>query len=455
MTRLSRRRAPVEPITPDAQQAMVQGVATWQNGRLLVVGTSHHVAPVMLREQLLGKSAERAAEALTAVVRERIGPNVVLSTCNRIEVYCWTTKRRAASSLVRLLAGWSGLADADLSPHLYVRTGAGAAHHLVRVAAGLDSLAVGESQVLGQVRAAWQLARSVGPLGAPLDTLFQRVIEAARRMRRAGAFDRHPSVARIAVERAGGVLGGLEGRRAAVLGAGVTGQEALRALLNAGVAHATLLNRSRRRLVETGSAFPPARVSAATLEALPRILAEVDVLVCATASPEPVVSAASIAAALSARAGRPLVLVDIAIPRDVEPASRALAGVRLLDLDDLASHCVADAPARRAAMERADTQAHEAAQAFMAELRVRAAAPEIAALRAHAETIRTAELRRAQKHLAGLTPREQAAIEHLTRTILQKLVHSPTVALRRAAAAPATATSRRARQTILDAFSRS
>ncbi|HXI18388.1 MAG TPA: glutamyl-tRNA reductase [Chloroflexota bacterium] len=422
-------------------------------GKLVVVGMSHHLAPVALRERLLTKGGERAAEAISDAVREQAGPSVVLSTCNRLEVYCWTRRRGAAGALTRLLAQWSGLATVELAPHLFVRTGTDAAYHLIRVASGLDSLALGESQVLGQVRAAYQVARGEHPpFCAELDTLFRHAIGAARRIRRAGAFDRHPSVAHLAVERAVSSLAGLEGKRAAVLGAGVTGQEALRALLAAGVTHTTLLNRSRSRLAALRVAFPPARVSSATLELLPATLAEVDVLVCATSATEPVVSASAVAGALPSRTGRPLLLIDIAVPRDVDPAVRALPGVLVLDLDDLAAQCPVERFDRREVIDHADAQARDAACAFEAELRLRAAAPEVAAIRAHAEAIRAAEHRRVGARLAALTPLQRAAVEQLTHAIVQKLLHPPTIALRRAAIG-ATLSARRERIAILAALS--
>jgi glutamyl-tRNA reductase len=398
-----------------------------------------------------GKGDERAAESVAAAVRARLGAAVVLSTCNRLEVYCWTERPRARERLARLLASWSGLPYARLSPYLYARTGEDAAHHLIRVAAGLDSLAVGETQVLGQVRAAWIAARRESPLGPELDSLFRRTVEAARRIRRGGAFDRHPSIAAIAVEAAAHSLGSLERRHIAILGAGVTGQASLRAALAAGASLVTLLNRSRRRLADLSGTLrgelPEGRVAFANLEALPEALATADALICATAASVPVVPAQLVAAALTRRGKRPLVIVDVAVPRDVEPATRAMAGVRLFDLDDLAAHCALDDDARRAALERAGAIASQEAAAFAAALRLRTTVPGIAALRTRAAQVRATELRRVRGRLDGLSPRQLAIVEQLTHAIVQKLLHPPTVALRRAAGGSASA--RRARAAIV------
>ena len=403
-----------------------------------MVGVSHHQAPVALRERLAiapqgfaeGKGSERAAESLTALVREEVGPAVALSTCNRLEVYCATRRPRARERLTRVLAAWSGVPRAQLAPVVYSHAGVAAAQHLIRVAAGLDSLAVGESEVLGQVRAAWLEARPVGP---ELETLFRRGIEAGRRIRKLGAFDRHPSVAGLAVEALTHTLGGLEGRHVGVLGAGITGRAALGALLGAGAQRVTLLNRSRHRLARLRADVTDERVELATLDALPAALVTVDALVCATSAPGAVVTEAAVAEAVQRRAGRPLGLVDIAVPRDVEPAVGGLTGVRLLNLDDLAAGCALDGRARGEALERADALAREEAAAVMAALERRTAATDIAALRAHAAAIRESELRRVTGRLSGLSAREKATVEQLTHAIVQKLLHPPTVALRRAA----------------------
>ena len=426
--------------------------------RLIGIGVSHHHAPVALRERLAmvspgdgeGKGGERAAESLTALVRERVGPAVAVSTCNRLELYCASDRPRARERLARVLAAWSGVPRRRMLPALYAHSGEAAARHLIRVVAGLDSLAVGESEVLGQVRAAWLGARGEGPLGSELELLFRRSIEAGRRIRRLGAFDRHPSVASLAVDTVGHLLGGVEGRRVAVLGAGLTGQTAVRALLAAGAGRVTLLNRSRRRLATLREEVAGERVERTTLGGLPTALATVDALVCATAAPGVVVRETMAVEAMARRCGRPLLVVDIAVPRDVEPEVGDLPRVRLLNLDDLAARCALDDGARREALERAEAAAHAEAGAVMAALERRTAAAEIATLRARAAAIREGELRRVRGRLPRLTERERATVEQLTHAIVQKLLHPPTMALRRAAGGGAAA--RRARAAILAAL---
>jgi glutamyl-tRNA reductase len=346
------------------------------------------------------------------------------------------------------------LKPAALRPHLYVHTDAAAVRHLIRVAAGLDSLALGESQIAGQVRAAWRNAGAHTPLGAELDLVLRHALEAARQIRASGAFARHPSVASIGVTAAAHALGGLAGRTAAVLGAGVTGKAAARELVAAGARHVTLLNRSPGHAAAVAEALALGdRLSPAPLDCLPAVLQQADAAICATAAPFSVVPAAMVEASLEAREGRPLILIDIALPRDVDPAVRNLPGVRLIDLDDLEAHCALDAADRRRELDRAEALAGEAAAACVAALREREAVPEIVALRRHAEAIRTSALRQASGRLERLGPTERATVEQLTHSIVQRLLHGPTVALRRTAGTAGTpAAAARERAALLGAL---
>lgn len=429
-------------------------------GCLVLIGVSHQGSPVAMRERLLAGAAGAAAtspavQMVAEMIRRQFGPAVVLSTCNRWEAYCWTLLSRSAATvgLVRLLGAHAGLSAAELRPHVYLHTGIDAAQHLMRVTAGLDSLALGESQILGQVRAAWQEAAALASLGPELDSVFRRAIEAARRIRNLGAFDRHPSVAAIAVGAGARAAGNIAGRSVAVLGAGATGQAAVRALVSAGARHVTLVNRSPERAASAVQAlYLGDRVSAAPLEALPQALIGADVIICATSAATHLVSVTVVAEALRQRGEQPLVLVDIAVPRDVEPAVRHLPGAQLIDLDDLEARCMLDGAHRRRELDRAETLAREAAESCMAALRAREAVPDIIALRRQAEAIRAGELRRAAGRLSRLAPAERAAVEQVTYAIVQKLLHPPITALRRNTAARGPA-ARRARAMIVSSLS--
>ncbi|MGH2352650.1 MAG: glutamyl-tRNA reductase, partial [Chloroflexota bacterium] len=338
-------------------------------GALVLVGASHHTAPVAVRERLAAAGSEAALDALLGAIRQPCGPAVVLSTCNRLEVYCWTTERPsvATARLIQALAAHAGRSPKTLRPYVYTSTGVDAARHLIRVAAGLDSLALGESQIIGQVREAWLAAAACAPLGPQLNEVFRQAIDAARRLRSLGAFDRHPSVAGIAVHVAAEAVGGLRGKHVAVLGAGATGKTAARALALGGAGQITLLNRSLERARDTAASLGLGeRLSPQPLSDLPTVLAAADAVICATAAASPVISAAAVAAALPRRGGRPLVVVDIAVPRDTEPPVRALAGVDLIDLDDLEARCALDGTARQREMERVEAAARQAAEECLA-----------------------------------------------------------------------------------------
>lgn len=407
----------------------------WGRGSLVVVGVSHHAASLEVRERL----------ALDAATWRELAPpgapGVLLATCNRVEVYAWSGGRglRVASSLKRALAHAAGLPVAALEPHLFVHAGPEALRHLVRVAAGLDSLVVGEEQIRGQVRRAFAAAARTTPLPAPLTGIFHRALYAARRVRVDTPLGHHPSVATAGVDVAlsGPELAVAAGRgapRALVLGAGVMAKSALDALLGAG-ASAVVLNRTLAH-AEALAARRGAGVRAAPLDALPRLLPDADLVVCGTAARRPVLDVPLVAAAMDERHRRPLVILDIAVPRDVEPAVRSLPGVRLIDLDDLEGLCPVRAPERHAETTRVEALAQDEAQAIDRWLRLRAMGPAILELRAYGETVRADEMRRATGRLKSLTPEQLSAVDELTERIVNKLLHGPTVALRETADQP-------------------
>ena len=399
--------------------------------RLLMVGLSHHAAPLDVRERVAVDEATWRLHAPDNVC------TVLLSTCNRLEIYAWIDDRAqpAARLLQRRLAKAAGIPFAELKPYLKTAVGAEALLHLVRVASGLDSLVVGEEQIRGQVREALRSAEACQNVPAALRGVFQRASESARRVRGNTQLGRIPSIASVGVNVARRVMGmSLEGELTVVLGAGVMARAAAEALLASGArvhvlnrtpAHAERLMGSLRGAAEIGS-----------LEELPRALAEAVLVVCATASRNPVVDLARVQAALPVRGARPLVLLDIALPRDVDPRVRELPNVTLIDLDDLERLCPVDVNTRHAEHRRAEELANEEAARIAEWLRLRDVSPAIAELRTYAESIRVHELRRSASRLRGLTPEQVAAVDALTAGIVNKLMHGPTVALRDAAARP-------------------
>jgi glutamyl-tRNA reductase len=389
---------------------------------LLVVGLSHHRAPIEVRERFaVDHQAWRAAAPSSL-------STVLLSTCNRVEAYAWCNGRYAAAGrkLERSLAHAAGMDLADLRPYLSVLHGREALRHLVRVAAGLDSLVVGEDQIRGQIREALREAEMAQPLPAALRGVFQRAGESARRVRGGTRLGKLPSIAAAAVhvaERC--VPGGLSGHTVVVLGAGVMARAAIESLLPLG-ARVRVVNRTLERARQLAD-------DVATLAALPSALREATLVIGATASRQPIVDVETVRAAVGERA-TPLLLIDIAVPRDIDARVRDLPGAQLLDLDDLERHCPVDVSVRQAELERAEQLAIEEADRLGDWLRLRSVSPAIAELRSFGESIRVRELRRSSSRLRDLTPEQAAAVEALTAGIVNKLLHGPTVALRDATA---------------------
>ena len=394
------------------------------SGYLVVVGLSHRTTPLEIRERMSLQLHQW--QSATPV------PSVLLSTCNRVEVYAWTESRPAklAQRLAHALARAGGMRYADLAPHLYTRTGMAALLHLVRVAAGLDSLVLGDEQIRGQVGHACEEARGLSALPSPIDSIFGRALEAGRKIRARTPLGRHPSVAQAALFVARRLLGptGLDGRSVLVLGAGGMAKAAAQTLL-ASNAQVTLLNRTPEHAARLARALGQG-VRSDSLDALPRLLPRAAMLVGATASREPVVSASTVEEALVGRTESRLLVVDIAVPRDVEASVRGLDGVQLLDLDDLEQTCPLDSELRRIEVSAAECAAREEAARIDRWLRLRACVPAVVELRQRGEEIRMLELRRARRGLRDLTPEQVAAVDAVTGAIVNKLLHGPTVLLR-------------------------
>jgi len=410
-----------------------------QSGRLAMVGLSYHTAPIGLRERL----------AISCDVWQGVAPTVptvLLATCNRVEAYAWAPGRTSAGVIALLkqaLGRASGVSLTELNACLMTACGRPAVVHLLRVAAGLDSLVLGEEHIRGQVREAYRAARECVALASPLDGVFSRVLEAARRIRAESPLTRHPSVATTAIllaARESAALGqNLAGRSTLVLGAGAMGKAAALALLDLG-ARVTLVNRTPEHAQHVARMLGRgASIMAAPLQALPELLAEAALVVGATAARLPVLDEPTVRYAMERRDGTPLLIVDIAVPRDVEPLVRSVPGVCLLDLDDLQRACPASNPAREAELRQLDLRLDQEVAALESWLRVRAIGPAIADLRARADEIRAREVRRSARRLKDLTPAQHQAVEALTQSLVNKLLHGPTVTLREAAQRPATA----------------
>jgi glutamyl-tRNA reductase len=392
--------------------------------RITLVGVSHHRAPVALRERVALDLAE--ASEVASTLAAACGESVCLSTCNRTELYIAHGSEQPAGNAARalLLEREPALGDA-----LYQLQDEAAALHLFRVAAGLDSLVPGEGEILGQVR----LAFEAGAAGPMLDRLFRQALYAGRRARVQTAIGEAPaSVSSAAAALAHQVFGDLRGRRILLVGAGKVSEQAARNLLSRGAEIAIVANRSSARAEELAGTFG---ASAIGLEQLEGELASADIVVASTSAPDLVVSRDQVDRAVRARRGKPLLLVDLAVPRDLDPEIRTLSGCYLYDLDDLEHVVTQTLTGRRREAEAAESLVAEEAERFRAWQASLDVVPAIASLRAWAEEIRRRELEKAEARLGRLTDSERRAVEAMTTQIVNKLLHRPTVRMKEAAAA--------------------
>ncbi len=400
--------------------------------RLALVGVSHRQAPIELRERVAVGSSDAAALAV-----ELAGGGgaagceaVVLSTCNRTELYLASNdvsnplEERATASLLALAPD-----DAvALAPLLYRLGDDSAALHLFRVSAGLDSLVPGEGEILGQVREAFD-GGSTGPL---LDRLFRQALHAGRRARVETAIGENPSsVPAAAAALAQQVFGDLGGRTVLLIGAGKMSELTARNLRSRGGTIGAVANRTIEHGAELAEQVDSRAVS---LAEIPALLATADVVITSTSAPGFVVDMAAAEAALRGRRGRPILFVDLAVPRDVDPVLSTIDGCFVYDIDDLQAVVETSLAGRRAEAVHAEHLVAVEAERFREWQTSLAVVPAIASLRAHAEEIRTGELAKAEGRLGRLPESERKLVESMTSQIVAKLLHLPTVRMKEAAA---------------------
>jgi glutamyl-tRNA reductase len=392
--------------------------------RLLVVGTSHRLAPVEVRERV---ALDGEGEAALAHRLGDSGEAVCLSTCNRTELYLAAADTETAGDrATEALADLGRISRADLEPYLYRLEQESAATHLFRVAAGLDSLVPGEGEIQGQVRSAYERG-AVGPL---LDRLFRQALHTGKRVRTETAIGESPaSVASAAAALASQVFGDLSGRRIVVIGAGKVGELAARNLVSRGAQLSFVANRTVDRASSLADRFGG---EALPLDRVDEELAAADIVVSSTAARDLVLDRGQIERALEGRKGRPLLLVDLAVPRDIDPAAKDLQGCFLYDIDDLQSVVEETLTGRREEAIRAEEIVAGEGERFNAWLASLESVPAIASLRERAEAIRRGELAKAAPRLVGLSERERHAVESVTNQIVNKLLHQPIMRLKEA-----------------------
>jgi len=402
---------------------------------LLVVGLNHRTVPVELLERMTVPEEQLAKALHDLSAREHLLEVVLLSTCNRTEIYARCTHFHAAVSDVRdFLAAHSGADPDEFSDHLYTYYDEAAVAHLFSVAAGLDSMIVGESEILGQVREAWQTAVQEQTAPQLLSRMFKHAVESGKRVRTETGISRHPvSIPSAAVAVASEYLGDLDGARVLVIGAGQMGSGLASTLRSRGVNDVVVANRTRERAdrlaAEIGARSIPLTDIADTL-------VDTDVLLTSTASSEVLVERAMVEMVMACRDGKPLLVVDVALPRDVDPGVGDIPDVTLLDLDDLKEYAQRSAERRRGEIGKVRAILAAEIERYRAERAAREVGPLVTSLRELAEEIRRGELDRFRAKLAKLGPDERALVDAITQGVVNKLLHEPTVRVKDAAGTP-------------------
>jgi glutamyl-tRNA reductase len=396
---------------------------------LLLVGASHRTAPIELRERLdfSSRGLDSAVRALAA--RQSASEAVVVSTCNRAELYVACDEpAHAVEDLLDFLSEFHHLPHEQIRPHLYSHLDHDVARHLFRVSSGLDSMIVGEPQILGQIKEAYSVAASVQTAGPLLNKLFHWAFGVGKRVRSQTALaEGAVSVSFAAVSLAKKIFGELSGRRVLVVGAGEMGKLTVIHLQAQGVATVVITSRT---LAHAEQLAQDVGGSVAAWDTMPHALADFDIVITGTGSPTPILSNAQVKAAMPPSRTRPLFLIDIAVPRDVDPRAGEIEQVFLYNIDDLQAIVRENLQKRGAEVGRAEQIIEEEVRRFVSWQRSREAVPTIVALRQHFEAIRKSELERLESKLGSLPPEARGRVDEITRLIVEKLLLHPTEQLK-------------------------
>ena len=395
---------------------------------LVLIGVNHKTAPIELRERIAISREElpETTRALAAV--SGVAECMIVSTCNRVELLAAV---ETDTDLTGFLSRHFGLDPALLGPHLYEHRDREAVRHLFRVAASLDSMVVGEPQILGQVKEAFAVARVAGAVGGQLEHLLQSTFAAAKKVRAETEIGANSvSIASVAVDLARKIFGSLQGRTVFLVGAGKMSELAARHLVQQGADTILVTNRTQERARLMAEAFQGRVIP---FEQLYEAASQADIVITSTGAPHPIFRREHGQAFLHRRRNRPMFFIDIAVPRDVDPAMGKLEGIFVYDIDDLEQVAAAHRSERSREASDAETLIAAEVERFQQRQRTVNVAPAIVALQHHAEEIRQAELRRVQARLGSLSEEQAAAVEALTRGMVNKFLHPPMQALKQAA----------------------
>jgi glutamyl-tRNA reductase len=403
--------------------------------KFLLTGLNHRTAPVEVRERIAFE--EHSLPAALNSLRQCPGllEGMILSTCNRVEIAATLDDDADAGCAVEtFLAESRSVERAWMVPYLYRYDGSDAIRHLFRVASSLDSMVVGEPQILGQLKTAYAIAKEHGALSGFLDLVMTRAFNVAKRVRtETDIGESAVSVSYAAVELARDIFGSLAGKRVLVVGAGKMAESALRHLRRAGVSEILIANRTRDRAQPLADEFSGRVIDyASLLDCLP----DVDILLASSAAPHYVLTRDQMRTVIARRKNRPMFLIDIAVPRNIEPAVNDLDNVFLYDIDDLDKTVQSNIEGRNETAVAAEEIIREEVERMMQRLKTREVAPTIVSLQEQLESVRTHEIDRMRARLGPMTPQQEEAIEAITRGIVNKIAHGPITELRRTASDP-------------------
>ncbi|MDA0798893.1 MAG: glutamyl-tRNA reductase [Chloroflexi bacterium] len=390
-----------------------------------MTGLSHRTAPLATRESV-SFTRDQLPDALETL-KDIAGRGVVVSTCNRTEVY--TVARDGETGRDALDAFFTSISgNSDLAPHLYTLEQEDAVKHLYRVASSLDSLIIGESEILGQVRDAFGVASRHGTAPGVLAHVFHSALRTGKRARTETAISRNAlSTSRACVEISRRAMGDLSQRHALIVGVGEASKLAAQALRDAGIASIRIANRTLANALDLSQALS---ADVATLDRLPELISEADIVVTSTGAPDFVIGLKTMYDAMSSRQDRPLLMIDLAVPRDVDPAVADLDGITLRTMDDLEAIAEANRRERETEALKVESIVDEEMDRFNAWWASRGMTPTIAGMRHRAEDIRAAEVAKTIAHVEGLTVEHAERLEAMTKSLVKKLLHDPTKALR-------------------------
>ena len=391
---------------------------------ILAIGLNHRTAPVEIREQFEIPESDLEQALLELRQQKSIFENVILSTCNRTEIYVVADQLHTGRYYTKaFMAKWFGIEKEDLEKYLFVEENETAIEHLFKVACGLDSLIIGETQILGQLREAFLKAQSLKVTGTLFNELFKEAVTVAKRAHAETSINENAvSVSYAAVELANKIFNRLDDKQVMIIGAGEMGALAANHMKSHGASQVTVLNRTLEKAQELAARFSG---QAYTMEQITMVLEDVDIIISSTGARDFILTSSQVEEVLKVRRGRPLFIVDIAVPRDIDPAVHSLEGVFLYDIDDLEGIVHSNLEERKIEAERIEEMISEQLWAFTEWLQTLGVVPVITALRQHALDIQANTMKSIEQKMPDLTERERKVISKHTKSIINQLLRDP------------------------------